>query len=95
MLLYLWYCDITFRPFFDKNRGAKLFEIDLVMQWRTEGPSIDEYLDSEYHSKVPWLPDVLRDNDTDNYLAWKWGCIAVKASMCFLLKLLSFLFQAS
>ena len=55
---------------------------------RSDGPSIDEYLDSEYHTKVPWLPDVLRDNDTDDFLAWKWGCIAVKASTCFLLQFL-------
>ena len=50
------------------------------MARRTPGMSIDEYLDSEYHSKVPMFPGVVRDNDTDDFLAWKLGCIAMKAS---------------
>ena len=50
------------------------------MARRTPGMSIDEYLDSEYHSKVPMFPRVVRDNDTDDFLAWKLGRIAMKAS---------------
>ena len=42
--------------------------------------SIDEYLDSTYHSRVAFFPEIVRDNDTDDYLAWKLGSIAIKAS---------------
>ena len=50
------------------------------MACQTPGLSIDEYLDSEYHSKVSMYLGVVRDNDTDDFLAWKLGRIAMKAS---------------
>ena len=46
---------------------------------RNEPISIDAYLDSTYHSRVPAFPEIVRDNDTDDHLAWKLGRIAIKA----------------
>ena len=48
--------------------------------------SIDEYLNSTYHSQVAFFPEIVRDNDTDDYLAWKLGHIAIKASHVLLTK---------
>ena len=42
--------------------------------------SIDQYLDSTYHSRAAFFPEIVRDQDTDDYLAWKLGRIAIKAS---------------
>ena len=42
--------------------------------------SIDQYLDSTYHSQAAFFPEIVRDQDMDDYLAWKLGHIAIKAS---------------
>ena len=42
--------------------------------------TIDEYLDSTYHTRAAFFPEIVRDEDTDDYLAWKLGHIAIKAS---------------
>ena len=42
--------------------------------------SIDQYLDSTYHRRAAFFPEIVRDQDMDDYLAWKLGRIAIKAS---------------
>ena len=48
--------------------------------YRKQGIPLDEYLDSEYHGKVPQFPGVVRDAETDDFMAWKLGRVAIKAS---------------
>ena len=53
--------------------------------------SIDQYLDSTYHSRYAFSPEIVREQDTDHYLAWKLGRMAIKASHVLLSQIYFFL----
>ena len=39
----------------------------------------DDYLDSEYHRHVPHFLEVIKTEETDDFMAWKMGHVPVKA----------------
>ena len=41
---------------------------------------IDEFLNSNYHQDVALFPKKVKDKETDDFIAWKVGRVAVKAS---------------
>ena len=44
---------------------------------------LDEYLDSEYHRHVPHFPEIIKTEETDDFMAWKMGHVPVKAHAFF------------
>ena len=43
------------------------------------GQQIEDYLDTEYHRCVPHFPEIIKPEETDGFMAWKMGCVPVKA----------------
>ena len=55
------------------GKGAKLTAS------RSPGMSIDKYLESEYHDRVPLFTEAISDDRTNDFVAWKSGRVPIKA----------------
>ena len=64
------------------------------MKRSARNQSIDEFLDSEYHTREPLFPETVRDQDTDDYLAWRTGRTAIKASHVVFFKIKILLYRS-
>ena len=44
-----------------------------------DGDLVKKFLDADYIKKAPLLPEQLKDDDTNAYIAWKVGRLPQKA----------------
>ena len=41
--------------------------------------SIDQFIEKDYHTRVPVFPETVDDQKTNDFIAWKMGRVPVKA----------------
>ena len=49
----------------------------------TKTNQIEQYLNSTYHEDIALLPRKIREDETDDFIAWKLGRKVIKASSNF------------
>ena len=60
------------------------FNLDVRLETKPKMPKtnkIDEYLNSTYHEDIVLLPWKLKNDETDDFIAWKLGRKVIKASI--------------